>query len=192
MEKKSEPVITTYNGEPYTKVTFLPDYKRFGLENLTDDLYSIFVKRVYDCALLFSGNMNIELNTVKSQNLPMEVYLNNEKIECSLHNYINLYYNGEINSEEIIIDSKNRWEIGIVLSKNHKYMQTSLVNGISTIRGGKHVDNIINQIVKKLNEVVSKKKKKIDIKPGYVKDNIWIFIKCIIEEPTFDGQTKKV
>ena len=191
MEKKSEPDITAYNGEPYTKITFLPDYKRFGLENLTDDLYNIFIKRVYDCALWFSGNMNIELKTKKSLNLPMEVYLNNEKIECSLQNYINLYYNGEVSNDEIIIDSTNRWEVGIVLSKNHKYMQTSLVNGISTIRGGKHVDNIVNQIVKKLNEVVSKKKKKVDIKPSYVKENIWIFIKCIIEEPTFDGQTKE-
>ena len=24
-----------------------------------------------------------------------------------------------------------------------------------------------------------------------MKENIWIFIKCIIEEPTFDGQTKE-
>jgi len=191
MEKKDEPSITPYKEVPYTKITFLPDYKRFGLDNLTDDLYSIFVKRVYDCALWFSGNMNIELKTKKSLNLPMEVYLNNEKIECSLQNYINLYYNGEVSNDEIIIDSTNRWEVGIVLSKNHKYMQTSLVNGISTIRGGKHVDNIINQIVKKLNEVVSKKKKKIDVKASYVKENIWIFIKCIIEEPTFDGQTKE-
>ena len=191
MEKKDEPSITPYKESPYTKITFLPDYKRFGLDNLTDDLYSIFVKRVYDCALWFSGNMNIELKTKKSLNLPMEVYLNNEKIECSLQNYINLYYNGEVSNDEIIIDSTNRWEVGIVLSKNHKYMQTSLVNGISTIRGGKHVDNIVNQIVKKLNEVVSKKKKKIDVKASYVKENIWIFIKCIIEEPTFDGQTKE-
>ena len=191
MEKKEEPVITPYKDAPYTKITFLPDYNRFGLDNLTDDLYSIFTKRVYDCALWFSGNMNIEMKTKKPLNLPMEVYLNNTKIDCVLNNYINLYYNGDINSNEIIIDSTNRWEVGIVLSKNHKFMQTSLVNGISTIRGGKHVDNIINQIVKKLNEVVLKKKKKIDIKPSYVKDNIWIFIKCIIEEPTFDGQTKE-
>ena len=34
-----------------------------------------------------------------------------------------------------------------------------MVNGISTIRGGKHVDNIVNQIVKKLNEISIKKKK---------------------------------
>ena len=63
--KKDEPIITEYKGEPYTKITFLPDYKRFGVEGLTDDLYSIFVKRVYDCALWFSGNMNIEMDTKK-------------------------------------------------------------------------------------------------------------------------------
>ena len=59
MEKKDEPIITSYKGEPYTKITFLPDYKRFGLDGLTDDLHSIFMKRVYDCALWFSGNMNM-------------------------------------------------------------------------------------------------------------------------------------
>ena len=192
MEKKSEPIITEYKGDPYTKITFLPDYKRFGVNGLTDDLYSIFVKRVYDCALWFSGNMNIEMNTKKKNlHLPMTVYLNDEEIECTLDNYINLYTNGEVNKDEIIIDTVNRWEVGIVLSQNHRYMQTSMVNGISTIRGGKHVDNIINQIVKKLNEIVLKKKKKYEIKPSYVKENIWIFVKCIIEEPTFDGQTKE-
>jgi len=192
MEKKSDPIITEYKGDPYTKITFLPDYKRFGVSGLTDDLYSIFVKRVYDCALWFSGNMNIEMNTKKKNlSLPMTVFLNNEEIQCTLDNYINLYTNGEVNNDEIIIDSVNRWELGVVLSQNHKYMQTSMVNGISTIRGGKHVDNIINQIVKKLNEISLKKKKKYDIKSSYVKDNIWIFLKCIIEEPTFDGQTKE-
>ena len=192
MEKKGTPIITEYKGDPYTKITFLPDYKRFGVNGLTDDLYSIFVKRVYDCALWFSGNMNIEMDTKKKNvSLPMTVFLNNEEIQCTLDNYINLYTNGEVNNDEIIIDTVNRWELGVVLSQNHKYMQTSMVNGISTIRGGKHVDNIINQIVKKLNEIALKKKKKYDIKASYVKENIWIFLKCIIEEPTFDGQTKE-
>ena len=192
MENKLVPEITKYKGEPYTKITFLPDYKRFGLDGLTEDLYNLFVKRVYDCALWFSGNMNIELNPKgKKLNLPITVNLNNTEINCSLLNYISLYTNGELNESDILLESFNRWEVGLVLSKNYKYMQVSMVNGISTIRGGKHVDNIINQIVKKLTEVVQKKKKKIEIKQSYVKDNIWIFVKCIIEEPTFDGQTKE-
>ena len=35
----------------------------------------------------------------KNLNLPMNVYLNNESIECTLDNYINLYTNGEVNKE---------------------------------------------------------------------------------------------
>ena len=46
MEKKGEPIITEYKGEPYTKITFLPDYKRFGVEGLTEDLYSIFANGI--------------------------------------------------------------------------------------------------------------------------------------------------
>ena len=172
-----KPIITSYTGEPYTKITFLPDYKRFGLNGLTDDMYNIFKKRVYDCALWFSGNMKIELNTkIKEVKIPMNVILNKDRIDCSLENYISLYVNGEIDNNDIIIEKMDRWEVGVVLSKNHKYMQVSMVNGITTIRGGKHVDNVINQIVKKIGEVALKKKKKVEIKPSYVKDNIWIFV----------------
>ena len=42
--EKIEPIITKYTDEPYTKITFLPDYKSFGLEGLTDDLYDIYCK----------------------------------------------------------------------------------------------------------------------------------------------------
>ena len=192
MEEKLEPEITKYSGEPYTKITFLPDYKRFGLDNLSNDLYDIYCKRVYDCAMWFSGTMNLTLNSkLRKKECNVTVKLNNENILCDLKEYINLYTNGEILDKDIIIETFDRWEIGIVLSKNYKYLQVSMVNGISTIRGGKHVDNIINQVVKKLTEASNKKKKKLEIKPSYVKENIWLFVKCIIEEPTFDGQTKE-
>ena len=36
--------------DPYTKVTFVPDFKRFGIEGLTDDIVSIMKKRVYDAS----------------------------------------------------------------------------------------------------------------------------------------------
>ena len=62
MTIKEDPIITDYKGEPYTKITFLPDYRRFGLENITDDLFDIYTKRVYDSSMWFSGNMNLTLN----------------------------------------------------------------------------------------------------------------------------------
>ena len=89
MDTKHKPEITSFKGDPYTKITFLPDYNRFGLDNMTDDMYSIFKKRVYDCALWFSGNMKIELDTkIKDIKAPMNIMLNNEEIMCSLLNYI--------------------------------------------------------------------------------------------------------
>ena len=192
MTIKEEPIITKYKEEPYTKITFLPDYNRFGVSGLTDDLYNIYCKRVYDCALWFSGNMNLTLNPkLKKHETNVNVVLNNNNILCSLTNYVNYYTNGDIDEKDIIIERFDRWEVGVVLSPNHKYLQVSLVNGITTTRGGKHVDNIINQLVKKLNDVSQKKKNKVDVKASYLKENIWIFIKCIIEEPTFDGQTKE-
>ena len=91
----------------------------------------------------------------------VNVILNNQNILCSLKNYVNYYTNDSFDDKEIIIERYDRWEVGVVLSKNHKYLQVSLVNGITTTRGGKHVDNIINQLVKKLNEVAQKKKRKL-------------------------------
>ena len=112
MDKKDTPIITPYKGEPFTKITFLPDYNRFGLDGLTDDMYSIFKKRVYDCALWFSGNMKIELNTkIKELKIPMNIMLNKEKIDCSLENYINLYVNSEIEPSDIITEKMDRWEM---------------------------------------------------------------------------------
>jgi DNA topoisomerase-2 len=65
------------------------------------------------------------------------------------------------------------------------------VNGINTSEGGTHVDYIVNQIVYKLKEQVEKKHKDLTIRPSYIKDNIMIFINCLIENPTFSSQTKE-
>ena len=35
------------------------------------------------------------------------------------------------------------------------------------------------------------KKHKISIKPNFIKDNLIVFIKCTIDNPSFDSQTKE-
>jgi len=64
------------------------------------------------------------------------------------------------------------------------------VNGINTIRGGKHVEYITNAITKKLVEMTLSKKKKT-VKPQHIKENLFIFVKSIIENPSFDSQSKE-
>lgn len=40
-------------------------------------------------------------------------------------------------------------------------------------------------------EAVAKKMKSSTIKPHQVKNHMWIFINCLLENPAFDSQTKE-
>jgi len=52
------------------------------------------------------------------------------------------------------------------------------------------VEQITNQITKALVEMVKSKKKK-DVKPQHIRDNLMLFVKCMIVNPSFDSQTKE-
>ena len=80
-------------------------------------------------------------------------------------------------------------EYAISLSQSGEFSQISFVNGIFTSKGGKHVEYIINQITRKIQALIFKKKK-IDVKPASIKEQLMLFIRCDIENPAFDSQTK--
>ena len=82
-----------------------------------------------------------------------------------------------------------RWEYAVALSSTHEFIQVSFVNGIHTSKGGKHVEYILNQITRKLAEFIEKKKK-IKVKMPSIKEQIILFIRCDVENPAFDSQTK--
>ena len=64
----------------YTKITFKPDLKRFGIETLTDDIVNLMVKRVYDVAATTDPSVIISYNKKK-------ININNFK------KYISMFYN---------------------------------------------------------------------------------------------------
>ena len=47
---------------PYTKVTWLPDYKRFGIDKLTDDMFNLFKKRTHDIGVVTSSSIRVRFN----------------------------------------------------------------------------------------------------------------------------------
>lgn len=72
--------------------------------------------------------------------------------------------------------------------------QVSFVNAISTAKGGGHVNYIADQVAAHLCVKLNKKKKggkASEIKPAQVKNHLTIFVNCLIENPTFDSQTKE-
>ena len=61
-----------------------------------------------------------------------------------------------------------------------------------TMQGGTHVNYIVDQVVSKLLEAAKKKNKGgMDLKPFHIKGHLWVFVNCLIENPTFDSQTKE-
>lgn len=177
MKNKTEPKISGYTRYPYTKITFLPDYKRFGQKSLSDDMYKLMEKRVYDlCALTPSE---------------VKVVFNDEKIECkNFEKYVDMYLgSSRTERQRVFVSDNNRWDI-CISDSDVGFKQVSFVNGINTLKGGKHVEYITNQITKKLCDKINKKKKVV-VKQNVVKEHLFIFIKATINNPTFDSQTKE-
>ena len=180
MENKTNPKITTAaNTKSYTKITFTPDYNRFSMTSLEDDTILLIVKRVYDC---IANVKNIKL------------YLNGQQLKGkSFVDYIKYYFeDSKVIYESNIQTIKGNefiWEYAII--PNDKFEQVSFVNGNCTNLGGKHLDYILYQIINKLKDQLESKKKLKDVKPGFIKDKMFIFLKSTIINPSFNSQTKE-
>ena len=178
MTVRSKPIIKQCSKQPYTLIKFLPDYKKFGLDSgLTDDIYELFHRRIIDACV--------------TTNKEVQVWFNNEKINIKdFEKYAELFIDNKKETPIIYEVCNDRWEIAVCQSKTGVHEQISFVNGINTIRGGRHVDYILQNIIKKLTDLVLTKKKK-QIKSQHIKDNIIIFVKSTIVNPSFDSQSKE-
>ena len=182
MLKFEEPKIEDYSKDDYTCITFEPDLSRFGMTELDDDIVALFEKRVFDMAGI----------TPKS----VSVYLNNKKLNVkNFEDYIHMYLDASKEEDEmdppIVYESPHeRWEVGMSLSES-QFQQVSFVNAISTTKGGKHVDYCVEKIIKVIMEKIAKKDKNLNIKPQHIKQHLWIFVNCLIENPVFSSQTKE-
>lgn len=179
MYSKEEPKITSGKGKKsYTKITFIPDFEKFGITGLSNELVALFKKRVYDIAM----------------NVSCKVYYNDEVIHTNnFQKYVDLYFPKDSNHEKVFDLTHDEWKVCVVYDPNDKleHQNISFINGISTSRGGTHVDHVMNQIVNKLKAVIEKKSKNISVKPAMIKENLILFLDAIIENPEFDTQTKE-
>jgi DNA gyrase/topoisomerase IV subunit B len=177
MKGRDSPSVKSSSKTPYTKITFLPDYVRFGLPGMTDDMFELIRKRTMDACACTDSHVS--------------VYFNDEKIPYkTFESYVDLYLGAKDEHPRVYEACNERWEVVATYSETARFEQVSFVNGINTLRGGKHVEQITNQICKELAEMVSKKKKK-EVKPQHIRDNLMVFVKSLIVNPSFDSQSKE-
>jgi DNA topoisomerase II len=70
------------------------------------------------------------------------------------------------------------------------FYQVSFVNSIATIKGGTHVDYITKQITTYIKKEVLKEH--VHVNGDTVKNNLWVFVNALIDNPAFHTQTKEM
>mgnify|MGYP000106082697 CR=1 FL=1 len=173
-EKATKPgVFKGKDGE--VRITFYPDWKRFGMTGMTQDFVKLIEKRVWDTAICQQGNLKV---TFQGEKIPVKKLLDYAKMHEGIENPV--------------AHSCDRWDVVVAPSNHTGFNQVSFVNGICTTKGGTHVDNVANCMAKDIiGELV---KKKIDgaskLKPMNVKSSMFVFLRSTIINPSFSSQIK--
>lgn len=164
----------------YTKITFKPDLERFNMTRLDEDTVGLLAKRAYDIA----GSM------ANRDGKKLSVSLNGKKLPVKdFKSYLALF--DGITPPAAYEKVGERWEVGVSMSDG-SFQQISFVNAIATTKGGGHVNYIADQVAKGLAAAVKKKNKGgTEIKPNQIKNHLSVFVNCLVENPTFDSQTKE-
>lgn len=193
MLKVSKPrIVKVKNKKEYTKITFTPDLAKFNMTALDDDILSVLRRRVYDLC----GTVRDCLVFLDGKKLPVR----------NFKGYVDMYVkaiqdrspvlarDGELGNYTSVVHEvlNERWEIAFAVSDG-TFNQVSFVNSIATTAGGTHVKLVTDQIVTKFMEDLKKKEKgrNVMIKPQQIKNNMFIFINSLIENPAFTSQTKE-
>ena len=176
LDEICKPSITKCKNKPYTKITFRPDYQRLGIEGPTADVISLLKKRVYDISAITDKALKVKYN---DNLVPIK----------NFQQYIDMYIGEKTAAPRVYEENGERWEYAVALTPTNEFSQISFVNGIHTAKGGKHVEYILNQITRKLVDFIEKKKK-VKVNPNSIKEQLILFIRCDIENPAFDSQTK--
>jgi DNA topoisomerase-2 len=110
-----EPKLTKYTKkEEYTMITFKPDFEKFNMSQLDDDITALLKKRVYDMVAC--------VNNVK-------VYLNDEILKLkNFKEYMKLYLGEREEPHPAIVYERvnDRWEIGALPSSDSQFQQVSI------------------------------------------------------------------
>jgi len=173
LNKINKPKIKA-SKKQYTKIIFYPDFARFDLNGIDEEIESIFIKRCIDVSVYCSK---------------VKVYYNGVQIPTkNFKSYMEMF----VGEHEIFYEKlDDKWEIGISKSLDNSFNQISMVNGISTYNGGTHVNSITNQITKKVQEALIRKNKKLNIKQNDIKNHLFVFVNTKVVNPVFDTQSKE-
>ena len=60
-----EPTIVPSKAKPYTKVSWITDFERFGITSYSPDMISLMIRRVYDISGITDKKLQVYFNDIK-------------------------------------------------------------------------------------------------------------------------------
>ena len=171
------PKITSSKVKPYVAVTWTPDFARFRMTAIPADMIAMFRRRASDLAMTVGKEVKIHWEHGEDKQV----------LKCR---DLGVYAGEFVDTPVVYAQINERWAVAVTDTPTDKFFHMSFVNGIWTSKGGTHVDYITYQIVSHLMEYLETKKK-IKTKISLVKDHLAVFVSCLIENPSFNSQTKE-
>ena len=177
MSKINKPKITKFSGKPYTLVTFEPDFVRLNMpDKITPDIEGILKRRAHEISVTSYD--------------PVKVHFNKSIVSVNtVDKYMSMYVPDS--SNRFSSNVNERWRVSIGFTpENDKFRAVSFCNSTATLENGKHVDHVVDPLVKRLVEFYKKKFKSTKIKNSVVKDSLTVIVSGFIENPLYSSQCK--
>lgn len=155
----------------FTEVYIEPEFSRFGVSGIDTVLQSMILNRLNNLAITYPA-ITFKFNDETVKTGTAKAWVSKFAEEHVLH------------SDESVI-------IGIMNSDAEEFRFLSLVNGLTIVNGGSHVDYIMGQLCEVL-RVGIKKKHKLEVTPGQIKSHLQL-VSVIrgMKNMKFDSQTKE-
>jgi len=156
----------------YTKISYIPDFKLFGINNYSDDLIKLFCRYTVEASMLTG----------------IKVYFNDILIPVkNLLHYSKLYIKD--NDKPISYIKDENYQLVITPTENiNDNLTISFVNGIYTKLGGTHIDSVTKNVFKPLCNKLTNKTTKYSVQE--IKKYFDVFISISVSNPVFDSQSK--
>lgn len=155
----------------YTKITYIPDFEKLGMNGIDEGNLEMLRARVYEIA---------------ATNTHLKVYWNGSRIMTrSFKDYIEMFVGKD---GEYVFDDGESFKVGVAKSDDG-FVHTSFVNTTRTKIGGSHIAYVVNQIVDAVRAHLEKKHK-VTVKPSDIRNHLHLFIDATIVNPRYSSQTK--
>jgi DNA gyrase/topoisomerase IV subunit B len=155
----------------FTEVYIEPEFSRFGVTGIDETLQQLIKNRLTNLAICYPA-INFKFNGESIKTGTAKAWVEKFSNQNVMH------------SDDSII-------IGVMNSPDEEFRCLSLVNGLSIINGGTHIDYIMGQLCDSVRELI-KKKHKLDVTPGQIKGHLQL-VSVIrgMKNMKFDSQTKE-